>query len=270
MIGEHFLDRLDLWLLFFLLVIVLFLTAELGYYLGRRRLQQGQKNIFDKEEKQAGSMMGATLGLLAFMLAFTYGAANSIHADRKALVLEESNAIGTAWLRSQLLPQQAAAEVSDLLKDYVDTRITGALTDDADELSRAILHSEEILDELWAISVIQVGASGGQPSLALYLASINDVIDMHSKRIHVAFQRIPSIIMGTLLFISLVTLSMMGYQSGLNGVRTLLPRIGLILAFSAVMLLITDLDRPGRGLISVSQQTMIDLQNSMVRHKEQP
>ncbi|MET0029371.1 MAG: hypothetical protein ABW101_17200 [Candidatus Thiodiazotropha sp.] len=270
MIGEQLLDRLDVWLLFILLVMVLFATAELGYHFGRRRQQRAGKSVFDKEEKQAGTLMGATLGLLAFMLAFTYGAANSIHAERKALVLEESNAIGTAWLRARFL-QDAQVEVVDrLLREYVDTRIEGARSKDSEELSRAIEHSERILDDLWAVTVKQVRTVKDTASIALFTAAVNEVIDLHSKRINAAHQRIPLIIMATLLFISLVTLSMMGYQSGLNGVRTLLPRIGLILAFSAVMLLITDLDRPGQGLISVSQRTMVDLQTSMARYKAHP
>ncbi len=270
MIGEQFVDRLDVWLIFLLLVILLFVTAEIGYYLGRRRQQHTRKNAFDKEEKQAGTLMGATLGLLAFMLAFTYGAANTIHAERKALVLEESNAIGTTWLRARFLPDTPAKAVDALLKDYVDTRIKGAKSRDLNELSMAIKHSEHILDELWEITVNQIRTRQDTPSSALFAASVNEVIDLHTKRINAAHQRIPLIIMTTLLFISLVTLTMMGYQSGLNGVRTLLPRIGLILAFSAVMLLITDLDRPGQGLISISQRTMIDLQNSMAGDPGKP
>ncbi len=270
MIGEQFLDRLDVWLLFCLLVLVLFATAELGYYLGRLRQRRARENAFDNEEKQAGTLMGATLGLLAFMLAFTYGAANAIHAERKALVLEEANAIGTAWLRARFLDEARAEAVDVLLRDYVDTRIKGARSRDVNELSLAIAHSERVLDDLWAITVSQVRTVKDTASSALFASAVNEVIDLHSKRINAAHQRIPSIIMATLLFISLVTLTMMGYQSGLNGVRTLLPRIGLILAFSAVMLLITDLDRPGKGLISVSQRTMVDLQTSMARYKTHP
>ncbi len=106
--------------------------------------------------------------------------------------------------------------------------------------------------------------NSGSIFAGLFVDSLNKVIDLHSKRITVGIRnRIPMSIGITLYFVAILTMTLMGYQAGLTGIRTLVARFALILAFASVMLLITELDRPGKTIIKVSQQAMIDLQASM-------
>lgn len=254
-------DNVSLWLLFSVVALVLFGVAEIGFFVGKRSFDSNS----EKQERQAGSIMGASLGLLAFMLAFSFGMAASIHAERKSLVLEEANAVGTLWLRAQLLREPAKSEIQELLKNYVDIRIKGGQWHTEAEVSDAISRSEAILDKLWRLGS---GAVTGAPASVLdglFIQALNEVIDLHSRRINAGHQRIPLVVKITLLFIAVITLSLMGYQSGLNGARTLVPRIALIMAFTSVMLLIADLDRPGNDLIEVSQTALLDLQASMAK-----
>jgi len=74
--------------------------------------------------------------------------------------------------------------------------------------------------------------------------------------------------LSTLYFVAVLTMMLMGNQAGLSGIRTLVARFALILAFASVMLLITELDRPGKTMMKVSQKTMIDLQASMGKVKQ--
>jgi len=99
---------------------------------------------------------------------------------------------------------------------------------------------------------------------ALFIQSLNEVIDLHAKRVMVALRtRIPQPIWLVLYLLAMLSMAAMGYSQGLTSTRRSLAGFALIVAFSVVMLLIVDLDRPGEGLLRVSQQSMIDLQHSM-------
>ena len=254
-------DHIPLWAVFLITTLILFTAAEIGFHLGKWRKQRSK----DEEKGQTGALMGAALAMLAFLLAFTFGMAGSIHNARKSVLLEEANAIGTAYLRAQILPEPYSSKIKGLLQEYVDVRLKGARSIKfIDEVKQAITRSEELHNELWALSVSLAKENSGSIFAGLFVDSLNKVIDLHSKRITAGIRnRIPMSIGITLSFVAILTMTLMGYQAGLTGIRTLVARFALILAFASVMLLITELDRPGKTIIKVSQQAMIDLQASM-------
>ncbi len=254
----------DIWSLpavFFGIIFILFISAEVGFSIGKIR----SKRLKDanSEDKQAGAIMGASLGLLAFLLAFTFSMASSIHSERKSLVLEESNAIGTLYLRTQMLESPGAQQLRELISEYVDVRVKGGNWRTGRDLSEGIKKSEELLARLWPITLQTVKDGSITPLSSLVIVAANDVIDVHAKRLNAGHKRLPEIVGITLFVIAMMTLGLMGYQSGLNGVRVLVPRAALILSLASVMLLVVDLDRPGGTLINVSQQTMEDLQKQI-------
>lgn len=256
------LDQIPLWAIFLIITLTLFTAAEIGFQLGKWRKRRSKGD----EKGQAGTTMGAALGLLAFMLAFTFGNASSIHNARKAIVLEEANAIGTAYLRAQILPEPSSSKIKGLLHEYVDLRIKGAQS--INFRKQAITRSEELNKELWVLSVSLAKENPDSIFAGLFVNSLNEMIDLHSKRLTTAIRnRIPMSIRITLYSVAILAMTLMGYQAGLTGVRTLVPRFALILAFASVMLLIVELDRPGKTIINVSQQAMIDLQASMDKAK---
>jgi len=254
-------DHIPLWAVFMITTLILFTAAEIGFHLGKWRKQRSK----DEEKGQTGALMGAALAMLAFLLAFTFGMAGSKQDARKKLVLEEANAIGTAYLRAQILPEPYSSKIKGLLQEYVDVRLKGAQSiKSIDQLKQAIARSEELHNELWALSVSLAKENSGSIFAGLFVDSLNKVIDLHSKRITAGIRnRIPMSIGITLYFVAILTMTLIGYQAGLTGIRTLVARFALILAFASVMLLITELDRPGKTIIKVSQQAMIDLQASM-------
>ena len=254
-------DHIPLWAVFLITTLILFTAAEIGFHLGQWRKQRSK----DEEKGQTGALMGAALAMLAFLLAFTFGMAGSIHNARKSVLLEEANAIGTAYLRAQILPEPYSSKIKGLLQEYVDVRLKGAQSiNSIDQVKQAITRSEELHNELWALSVSLAKENSGSIFAGLFVDSLNKVIDLHSKRITEGIRnRIPRSIGITLYFVAILTMTLIGYQAGLTGIRTLVARFALILAFASVMLLITELDRPGTTIIKVSQQAMIDLQASM-------
>src|SRR4026207_1784346 len=112
------LDVLPLWGVFFAVLVLVLAAIEGGYRLGNYRHRQSG----GEKEAPVGAMVGATLGLLAFMLAFTFGMAASRFDTRKQLVLDEANAIGTTYLRTAMLPERRD-EIRALLRSYVDARL---------------------------------------------------------------------------------------------------------------------------------------------------
>jgi hypothetical protein len=97
-------DQIPLWAVFLITTLILFAAVEIGFHLGKWRKRRSK----DEEKGQTGALMGAALGMLAFLLAFTFGMAGSIHNARKSVLLEEVNAIGTAYLRAQILPEPSS------------------------------------------------------------------------------------------------------------------------------------------------------------------
>jgi hypothetical protein len=250
------LDALPLPAVFIVITILVLLSIDGGFRLGNYRRQRAEH----EKDAPVGAMVGSTLGLLAFMLAFTFGMAASRFDARKSLVLEEANAIGTTYLRAAMLPE-GGDEVRGLLRQYVDERIAAVKSGD---VVNALKQSEALQARLWA----QATAAGKQyPNsivVGLFVEALNDVIDLHSKRVVAGLRnRIPGTIWASLFVMTALSLGAMGYQSGLAGPTRSLAVIAVAIAFSAVIGLIVDLDRPQEGALTVSQQPLVDVRQSM-------
>jgi hypothetical protein len=250
------LDSVPLWVLFVATVALVFLAVEGGYRFGRyRHVHEPEKDA------PVGAMVGAMLGLLAFMLAFTFGLAASRFDARRMAVLNEANAVGTTYLRAGLLPEPHRAQIRRMLREYVDVRLQATQPKKvADALSR----STELHAELWAEATEVAGIDQRSIVTGLFIQSLNEVIDLHATRVLLGLRsRIPAIVWIALVFVAMVTMSTMGYQEGLADTRRSPASLALVVTFSAVLLLTVDLDRLHEGFLRVSQQSLIDLQQSL-------
>jgi hypothetical protein len=254
----RYLDYLPLVAVFLATVLLLLVFHEIGFRIGRRWQVSGKA-----QSSQTGAIMAAALALLAFMLAFTFGSAASRFDARKQAVLREANAIGTTWLRSQMLPSAYQAQIEPLLLRYVEVRIEGAQAESLDEFKQALVESTALHDKLWAHAVALGKEDPRSIVLGLFINSLNEVIDLHTTRITVARQRMPGGVWLTLYFIAFASTMMVGVNAGQSGGRSLFMTALLASALSAVMVLIIDVDRPSQTLFSVSQQALVDLRNSM-------
>jgi hypothetical protein len=250
------LDPFPLWTILPIMIGVSLLSVELGYRLARYLQRDSQM----EKETPVGGMVGATLALLALMLAFTFGLAGSRFEDRRQVVLSEANAIGTAYLRAGLLPEPMRTETQSLFREYLDVRLDAV---NPDKLSYAITKSEELQNRLWA-QAVAASEKDRSPIAALFVQSLNEVIDLHAVRMLAALRsRVPAVIWIVLFLLSFLSMAMMGYHEALTNSRRSIAILALILGFSSVLFLIVDLDRPRQGTLQVSQQAMIDLRNSM-------
>jgi hypothetical protein len=254
--ANRLFDALPLWAILPLTGALLLLSVELGYRFARHQ----KRHSHEETEATLGSMVGATLGLLAFMLAFTFGLAGTRFEARRQVVLAEANAIGTTYLRGAMLPEPMRSEARNLLREYVDARLEAVQTG---KVEQGITKSEEIQNRLWSLAV--AAAEKDRTAItSLFIQSLNEMIDLHATRLMAGLRsRVPTVIWIVLYLLAVLATALLGYHSGLTGGRRSIAVVALILAFSAVLVLIVDLDRPGEGMLRVSQQSMIDLRQSM-------
>lgn len=254
--SNALLDAVPLWGLFVAILLVALVSVECGYRIGRYRRDR------HKEEKEApvGTMVGAALGLLAFILAFTFGLAAERFESRRQVVLDEANAIGTTYLRAAMLPERGE-QIRALLRDYVDTRLD---TVKSGNIAEGLRQSENLQSQLWTETVAIGEKNPNSIVVGLFVQSLNEMIDLHAKRVQAGLRsRIPGAIWVGLFAVAILSLAAMGYLEGLPGSRRSLAILAVAVAFSVVIELIADLDRPREGVLRISQQPLLDLQKSM-------
>jgi hypothetical protein len=256
MSAQQLLDAIPVPLTFLLIAAVLLLGFEVGFRGGR----WWQDRTPEETEGPTGTLVGSLLALMAFLLAITMSMASDRFDTRRGLVLQEANAIGTTYLRAGYLPAPYGDESRALLRQYVPLRIT---TTDRAELAANIAKSEEIQAALWTRAEA-VARDHGSDVNALYIESLNEVIDLHTSRVIAGiYARVPETILVLLLVGSALTLVMVGYGAGLTRRRSSVTAIVLVIALSAVLTIVIDLDRPRDGLVQVNQQPLIDLQRQL-------
>jgi hypothetical protein len=250
------LDALPLWGVFVAILIVVLLSVECGYRLGRYRRNRHEQ----EKETPVGTMVGATLGLLAFILAFTFGLAAARFDTRRQVLMDEANAIGTTYLRAGMLPEQRE-EIRTLLRNYVDTRLEAVRSGN---IAEGMRQSENIQNDVWTHAIAVGEKNPNSIVVGLFVQSLNDMIDLHAKRVQASLRsRIPGAIWIGLFAVAALSLATMGYHAGMVGTRRSLAILAVALTFSVVIELIADLDRPQEGVLKVSQHALLDAQRSM-------
>lgn len=248
------LDALPLWLLDLLFGLLLWGALEAGYRGGRWR----HVHTPDEQVQPVGAMVASILGLLALVLGFTFSIAASRFDARREAVLQESNAIGTAYLRTRLLTPDLHKQSAAALKEYVDIRLQGVKSGDP---TAAIARSEELHEVLWKLAITAAEQKPESEMVELYVDSLNKVIDLNEVRVQAGLRsRIPLVMWGGLLVMSLLSMAAVGYQSGLTNSRRSPVKLAMIVAFTIVLALIADLDRSHKGLFRIGQQAMVDVQ----------
>ena len=211
------------------------------------------------------SIQAATLGLLALLLGFTFAMALSRFEYRKQMVVQESNAIGTAALRSQFLPTYRDDEVDKLFRRYVEIRLESVLRTTQGSSERAQLDVEvrQIQRRLWSIATEAAEADPRSIPSSLFVHAMNEVIDIKTKRDIAVANHVPESVLLFLLVFAAAAAVVLGYGNGLAGARimSLTAAYGVIVVL--VIVLIMDLDHPQQGLARTSQQSMIQLREVM-------
>jgi hypothetical protein len=243
-------------LVIFLFVLAgLWLSFELGFAVGKRRRQR-----HSDEEKNLGPMVTGVLGLLAFILALSFSVATSRFDQRKQNVLLDANAISTAYLRALLVDNAQGERIRALLKEYTELRAHFADNRHPDTLPGRV---QDIQVALWK-EVMALNKVTPGPTTAFLASALNEVFDLHEKRINDAvYNRFGLRVWTVIMSIALLGMLMLGIQGGLSGNKSLVGLLPFALALTAMVYLIADLDSPQQGVFTVSQQPMVDTLESI-------
>ena len=260
--DDYGLDRIPLGAMFAFMTLVVLLSIEFGLWLGRRSHQK----IESDSVRPVATLVGAVLGMMAFVIALTFGSATNRFDARKTALLEDVTAIQTAYLRASLLPEPHRTTVRSLLRDYVQVRAGIVHAYGQQERLRLVQRRAGALQKsMWSHVENMVADENDTRLHAFFAAALNDVFNLHTKRVVLgAYYRIPGFLWWALIVASCVAMVAVGFQFGIGGKRRILTaNLALALTFALVMVLAFDLDRAGEGLIRVNQQPMIDLYQSM-------
>ena len=158
------------------------------------------------------------------------------------------------------LPEPSRTTVRQLLRHYVDLRLSAQ---DWRQLEGAISQSETVQDAIWN-EVVKVVEKNQSPTTALFIQSINQILDLHEERLlALVWTRIPDLLWTILYLLTALGIGALGYQYGLSKTRHMPIYPALILGFAVIFYLIADLDRPFEGIVKVGQNPMIKLQEKL-------
>jgi hypothetical protein len=211
------------------------------------------------------SIQVSTLGLLALLLGFTFSMAMSRFEYRKQMVVLESNAIGTAALRSEFLSTARADEVYSLLCGYVDIRLESVLRtcQASSERERLDVEDRRIHLQLWRIAHEAAADHPQSIPVGLFTQAVNELIDVKARRDIAVANHVPESVLLFLLAFAVLVAVVLGYGNGLAGARIRSLTAAFCVIVALVVVLIIDLDRPQEGLARSSQQSMLQLRDIM-------
>lgn len=239
--------------------LALWLSAQIGATVLRRRLP-----LDEEVREDFGIILAATLTLLGLIIGFSFSMAVSRYDQRKNLEEAEANAIGTAYVRADLLPPADAAKVRALLKSYIDQRVLFYTDRDDLELRQIDTRTAQLQAELWA--AVQAPAVAQQtPITMLAVWGMNDVLNSQGYTQAAWWNRIPTAAWGLMVLIAICCNLLLGY--GARNPRTermLLLVLPLVVSIS--FFLIADIDSPRGGVINVHPQNLLSLAESLRAH----
>jgi len=252
---------IDAFFLHLLLTVAAFLAVlEVGFRLGYARRRRED----DTAKVHVSALQTALLGLLALLLGFTFAMAVARFDKRKALVLDEANAIGTVYQRIQFMPAWQQPELVRLVKIYADARLEfwNAGLDDA-RLQAAQRSAAHIHGQLWSIAVAASTHEPQSQPYSLFAQSLNALMDVNEQRRVALDNRVPDVVLILLYAVSWGALGFMAYGNGLSGRRRWWSTTLFAALIALVLTTVVDMDRPRQGLILVSQDSLIRMREAL-------
>jgi len=234
---------------------------ELGRYLGRRRLGR------DEEGARAGlgAVEGAVFALMGLLIAFTFSGAATRFDARRQLIVEEANAIGTAWLRLDLLPAASQPELRDLFRRYLDARLAMYQRGQDLETARAELDRAGALQaEIWTRATAACRDSAN-PLTAQLIPALNQMFDIASSRAAMIRMHPPAVIFLMLGVLALMSSLLAGYAMAPGKRRSWIHQLGFALILAITVYVILDLEYPRLGVIRVDafDRVLVELRATM-------
>jgi len=242
--------------------IGMLVLLELGRRIGQRRLMMDP----DGARAGAGVVEGAVFALLGLLIAFTFSGAASRFDTRRQLIVEEANAIGTAYLRLDILPPPAQPALREKFRQYVETRIeVYRKLPDVSAARAELAKSSKLQQEIWSEAVAASQAESAQPARVLVLPALNAMIDITSTRTMATRMHPPMIIFVMLIGLALASSLLAG--SGMAGgkERSWIHIVGFAATMALAVYVILDIEFPRIGLIRLEEfdRMLVDVRASM-------
>ena len=251
---------LNQWIVFAVLLIVLVGLSELAWRMG---LARGRKK--SEPDHDSGTVRSAVLALLGLLLGFSFALAGARHEARRELLVEEANSVVTTARRAQLLPEPHAANVIQLLREYVPLRIEAHREGQfSDQFATTRKRSAELQGRMWA-EAVAAAAERPSPITASFIASLNETIDLEAKRVAAKRNHVPGAVWLLLLCIAGCGVWLVSYPAGTSGRHSILERFVFPILIAFVIAIITDIDTPRAGFISLDERPLLELNETMSR-----
>ena len=251
-------------MLFILTILISLVIVVAPVWLGTKLGSRQRKKEPGIEHPAVGSVVGAALGLLAFMLAFTFQITTDRFGTRKELLMNEVSAIRTAYYQAQLLEDTFRIPSRRLIREYVDLRVMYATG--TSEIEDVVMRSRQIQDSIWHLAILLAKDNRSSEVNALYISNVTEMMELFRKRIIVGlYTRIPVAIMWVLYFVAFFSMVILGYQFGIVGRGNKFIIGTLAIIFAAVMWLVYVLDDPVSRVLKLSQRQVFELQEEIHR-----
>ena len=240
-----------------------FLT--IGRVVGRRAIRlHGSAGL-----ASTGSLEAAVFALLGLLIAFTFSGALSRFDARRALVVDEANAIGTAYLRIDVLPVAAQPRMREAFRNYTDARIaTYKKLPDLDAAGEELARSLQLQGEIWSQAVAATRGPESRPGTEmLVMPPLNEMFDIATVRVTAAQMHPPTIVFAMLIALALASALLAGYQSAddKGKVRNGLHKVGFAAIIAFTVYVIIDIEYPRLGWIRIDaiDQVLVNVRASM-------
>jgi hypothetical protein len=240
----------------------LLLCVELGYRWGMA--------VASREREGAGAGLGpiegAIFGLLGLLLALSVSGAAGRLENRRSLVVDEANAMGTAWLRLDLLPPESQPRVRDLFRRYVDSRLAVyAKLPDIQAAEAEVVKGSALQGQIWTAAVEACRPAEIAPVRVLVLPALNEMFDIATTRVRAAYVHTSPVITGYLVLLALLSAAVGGRAMSERKRRPASHGVLFALILAATVYVIIDLDHPRFGLIRIDadDRVLVDVRASM-------
>lgn len=237
-------------------------TLVLGHWLGRR-------NLAGHAEKPAssGSLEATVFALLGLLIAFTFSGALSRFDSRRATAVQEANAMGTVYLRLDLLPKSAQPRLRDAVRAYADARIaTYRKLPDIAAARAELERSQELQGKIWRDAIVAVRLPGVRPSTEqLVVSSLNEMFDLATTRIAETRIHPPGIVYWMLVAFALAAALLAGYQSAGEKDYDWVHKLGFAAIIALTVYVILDIEHPRFGLVRLDaiDQVLVEVRAGM-------
>lgn len=244
-----------------MLLVSMAIAIEVGYRQGLKR----QSQATSATKSHVDAIQSSILGILALLLGFTFSLSLERFDSRSQEVVNEANAIGTAYLRAQLLPSELKQEVSKQLKQYVDLRVQESAISLAEPKPRQQLLDATVSAQnaLWNMAIKASEVDPNPVKTGLFIQALNDVFDHFSSRNANLDRHVPEEVLVLLYVTFLMAGIIIGYSSGYAKHRPSLASYMMVMLIVVLVYIILDLDKPRRGFVEVNQAPLISLQKSL-------